>query len=169
MLRGKSAEIQSDLLQEIAAASVEKAFERAHLPFIVEDAGLFIDALNGFPGPYAAYVFKTIGNEGLLRLMHNVKARKAHFESTVAYLSSDLKSPICFTGTVHGEIAEAERRGDSISGFGFDPIFKPKGARKTFAEMNIEEKNSQSHRAKAFRSFAEWHKTTRMEHEETTS
>jgi XTP/dITP diphosphohydrolase len=158
MLRIKSLEIQSNSLKEIAKASVTDAFEKCKLPTIVEDAGLFVDGLNGFPGPYAAYVYKTIGNQGMLKLMENIESRKAKFESVVAYLSSEIKSPICFNGIVAGEIAAEERRGSNKSGFGFDPIFKPHGKDKTFAEMNVEEKNQHSHRAKAFRKFARWYK-----------
>jgi XTP/dITP diphosphohydrolase len=159
MLRIKSLEIQSDSLEEIAKASVVDAFERCHLPIIVEDAGLFIEALKGFPGPYAAYVYKTIGNQGLLKLMEKVKERKARFESAVAYLSEGSKSPVCFNGEVQGEIASEERRGDGKSGFGFDPIFTPAHSRRTFAEMSITEKNLHSHRANAFRKFAKWYKS----------
>ena len=159
MLRVKSLEIQSESLEEIARASVLEAFENCRLPVIVEDAGLFIDALKGFPGPYAAYVYKTVGNQGLLRLMKNVKARSAHFESAVAHFSAELKSPVCFHGEVLGEIADTERKGDNRSGFGFDPIFKPVNSSKTFAEMTIAQKNENSHRARALRKFAEWYKS----------
>jgi len=159
MLRVKSLEIQSESLEDIARASVLDAFDRCHLPIIVEDAGLFIDALNGFPGPYAAYAYKTVGNQGLLRLMKNVKARSAHFESALAYFSAELRSPVCFHGEVIGKIANEERRGSGKSGFGFDPIFKQLSSSKTFAEMNITEKNAHSHRAIALRKFAEWYKS----------
>ena len=159
MLRVKSLEIQSESLEDIARASVLDAFDRCHLPIIVEDAGLFIDALNGFPGPYAAYAYKTVGNQGLLRLMKNVKARSAHFESTLAYFSAELRSPVCFHGEVIGKIANEERRGSGKSGFGFDPIFKPLSSSKTFAEMSVIEKNAHSHRAIALRKFAEWYKS----------
>jgi XTP/dITP diphosphohydrolase len=158
MLRVKSLEIQSESLEEIAKAGVLDAFEKCRLPIIVEDAGLFVDALNGFPGPYAAYAYKTVGNQGLLRLMKNVKARNAHFESAVAYFSAKLQSPLCFQGEVLGEIADEERKDGDKSGFGFDPIFKPLNSSKTFAEMTIEEKNENSHRARALRKFAEWYK-----------
>jgi len=60
MLRLKGDEIQSDSLKEIAETSVKNAYSRCGLPIFVEDAGLFLDALEGFPGPYAAYVYKTI-------------------------------------------------------------------------------------------------------------
>jgi XTP/dITP diphosphohydrolase len=158
MLRVKSLEIQSDNLQEIAKASVRDVFDRCHLSIVVEDAGLFIDALKGFPGPYAAYVYKTIGNEGLLRLMKNVKTREARFESAVAYFSAELESPVCFDGVVQGEIVTEERRGNTSSNFGFDPVFKPDSSLTTFAEMSLPEKNKCSHRSSAFRKFAKWYR-----------
>lgn len=162
MLRIKNLEIQSESLEEIAKTSVVEAFQYCHLPVIVEDAGLFIDALKGFPGPYAAYTYKTIGNAGLLKLLENIENRKAKFQSAIAYHSSKLKVPICFKGEVVGEIIKKERRNNK-SGFGFDPVFKPANSTKTFAEMSITEKNRYSHRAKALRSFAEWYKQNTKE------
>jgi len=158
MLRVKALEIQSDSLEEIAKTSVLQAFEKCHLPIIVEDAGLFIDALNGFPGPYASYAYRTVGNNGLLKLMMNVENREAKFQSVIAYYSSGSKLPVCFGGEVNGEITKEERRGNCKSGFGFDPIFKPVQSEKTFAEMTTAEKNKYSHRAQALRKFAEWYK-----------
>jgi XTP/dITP diphosphohydrolase len=158
MLRIKSLEIQSESLGEIAQASVMEASEKCRLPMVVEDAGLFVDALNGFPGPYAAYVYRTIGNKGLLRLMERVDKRKAEFKSVVAYFSSQLESPMCFEGTVTGEIVRRERKATNKMGFGFDPIFKPDNSDKTFAQMNVAEKCKRSHRAAAFRKFAEWYR-----------
>jgi XTP/dITP diphosphohydrolase len=157
MLRVKAAEIQSDSLKEIAQTSAQEAFKRCCLPVIVEDAGLFIDALKGFPGPYAAYAYKTIGNEGLLKLMENVEDRKAVFRSAIAYCNNETEKPVVFEGEAKGEIASKERSGDGRSGFGFDPIFQPAGSEKTFAEMTLEEKNGFSHRAKAISKFAEWY------------
>jgi len=158
MLRVKTLEIQSNNLEEIAKASVLNAFEKSRLPLMVEDAGLFIDALNGFPGPYAAYVYETIGNKGLLKLMRVVRNRKAKFQSALAYHSPELKEPKVFIGEVAGEIICAERRKSQDSGFGFDPVFKPLRSEKTFAEMDITEKNNFSHRAAALRKFAKWYK-----------
>jgi XTP/dITP diphosphohydrolase len=158
MLRVKTLEIQSGDLEEIAKTSATEAFRKCNLPVIVEDAGLFVEALNGFPGPYAAYVYKTIGNKSLLRLMEKAENRKAEFKSVVAYCCSDFESPICFRGEVIGEITREERRGDHESGFGFDPIFKPSDIDKTFAEMSTVQKNRRSHRARALRKFAEWYK-----------
>jgi len=160
MLKVKKVEIQSDCLEEIAECSVIDAFNRCRLPLIVEDAGLFVAALKGFPGPYAAYVYKTISNPGILKLMEMVPNRKATFRSIIAYYDgrSDV---ICFEGEALGRIANDEIWGNLKTGFGFDPIFQPVGSEKTFAEMTIEEKNYYSHRANAVRKFAEWFKSKR--------
>lgn len=146
-------ELQSTDLRRVAAFSAEYAYRTLREPVVVEDAGLFIEALNGFPGPYSSYAYKTIGVEGVLRLMEGVKERGAKFLSAIAFYSplTELK---VFTGEVEGWIAR-EPRGSS--GFGFDPIFVPReGDGRTFAEMSVEEKNRFSHRARAARKFAEW-------------
>jgi XTP/dITP diphosphohydrolase len=156
MLKMKGTEIQSDSLKEIAATSAVNAFRQAHLPLIVEDAGLFIEALNGFPGPYAAYVYKTIGNQGLLKLMNGNENRQATFKSAIAYCDTAYGKTVCFEGQASGTITTAERVTDQ-SAFGFDPIFQPTGTGKTFAEMGIKEKNGFSHRAQALRKFAQWY------------
>jgi XTP/dITP diphosphohydrolase len=159
MLKVKDTEIQSGSLREIAQASVRGAFKRCGLPVIVEDAGLFIDAVNGFPGPYAAYAYETIGNKGLLKLMESVKNRKAQFQSAIVYCDSEAEAPVVFEGEACGKITAEERLGNGKSGFGFDPIFQPDRSAKTFAEMSLEEKNCFSHRAKAMREFAKWYKS----------
>jgi XTP/dITP diphosphohydrolase len=161
MLRLKGDEIQSDKLREIAQTSVINAYNRSHLPIFVEDAGLFINALSGFPGPYAAYVYKTIHNNGILRLMKDATDRQAKFQSVIAYCDQTLCGPKCFEGESKGEIILSEHKKQGKSAFGFDPIFQPVGSSKSFAEMTIEEKNDFSHRAMAIREFAEWYKTKR--------
>jgi XTP/dITP diphosphohydrolase len=158
MLRLKGDEIQSDSLKEIAQKSVLYAYQQCKLPIFVEDAGLFIDALDGFPGPYAAYAYKTIHNDGILKLMQNIPNRKAKFQSVIAYCDHQtVGEPLCFAGEATGEITPVERREQGKSGFGFDPIFQPQGSNKTFAEMTIKEKNGYSHRAAAISKFAEWY------------
>ncbi|UCG45920.1 MAG: XTP/dITP diphosphatase [Candidatus Bathyarchaeota archaeon] len=158
LLRVKALEIQSDSLKAISEVSALDASKRCRLPVFVEDAGLFIKALNGFPGPYSAYIFRTIGVRGILKLMKGVKTRDAYFKSVISFC--DPEGPLeCFHGQVDGLIS-CERRGNQ--GFGFDPIFKPSGGpTETFAEMSIARKGEFSHRAQALRKFAEWFKSVR--------
>lgn len=150
-------EIQDDNIENVAKARAVNAFEKCRLPVVVEDAGLFIDALRFFPGPYSSYVYRTIGNESILKLMENVANRSACFKSVAAFLNPTMKKPLCFVGEVKGEIVK-EKRG--TNGFGFDPIFKPLNSKRTFAEMTLKGKNKRSHRALAFREFAEWFTAT---------
>jgi len=118
--------------------------------------------LSGFPGPYAAYVYKTIHNSGILKLMEGVKDRRAVFQSVIAYCDDQTCcEPKIFCGESKGRITTVERKEQGKSGFGFDPIFEPDGSKKTFAEMTLEEKNGYSHRANAIRKFAEWYKQKR--------
>jgi len=147
-------EIQDDSLENIAKYSVQDAVKNCGLPVFVEDAGLFVDALNGFPGPYSKYVYNTVGIKGILKLMKNVTNRSAYFMSVVSFGSPN-EDPLCFVGKVDGKLSLDER---GISGFGYDPIFIPsEGDGRTFAEMTTDEKNGYSHRAKALRKFAEWY------------
>jgi XTP/dITP diphosphohydrolase len=149
----KGPEIQSDDLNEIAKTSVAWTLKKCGCPSFVEDAGLFVTVLRGFPGTFSSYAYNTIGNKGLLKLLDGVKNRRAVFKSTIAYCSSRQK-PICFTGEIRGNISLKIR---GVNGFGFDPIFEPDDVRdKTFGELEDEEKNRYSHRALAVRLFAEW-------------
>jgi XTP/dITP diphosphohydrolase len=143
-------EIQADTLDEVASFGMKEVVTRLQGPVMLEDAGLFIDALKGFPGVYSAYVQKTIGNQGILRLMENVPDRKAYFRSVVAYVEPG-KEPIMFAGEVHGLIGH-EARG--TKGFGYDPIFYVGG--KSLGEMEIPEKNKISHRAASMKALKDW-------------
>jgi XTP/dITP diphosphohydrolase len=147
-------EVQADEIEEIASQSASDACASFGKPCFVEDAGLFVRALRGFPGPYSSYVFRTLGNSGLLKLMTGVKDRRAEFRSALAYCEPGSK-PLVFRGRVTGSVGY-EARGSG--GFGFDPVFLPdKGDGRTFAEMTIAEKNELSHRAQAVKKFLKWY------------
>jgi XTP/dITP diphosphohydrolase len=148
----KGDEVQSFEPSVVAKASLEAAMKKFDGPLVVEDTGLFIDALNGFPGALAAYVHKSIGLQGILKLLEGVENRKAHFDAAVAYGAPPGRIWV-FTGRVYGRISLKEA---GSGGFGFDPLFVPEGFDKTFAEMSLEEKSKISHRALAFRRLGVW-------------
>jgi XTP/dITP diphosphohydrolase len=145
-------EPQADSLEEVVRKCAEEALKIVKENFIIDDSGLFIRSLNGFPGVYSSYVYKTIGYKGILKLLSDLTDRSAYFMTALAYGEPRGELKI-FNGRVDG-IITTEARGEN--GFGFDPIFKPLGSNLTFAEMSIEEKNKFSHRAKALRAFASW-------------
>lgn len=151
-LKDEKEEIQSEDTSEIASRAGDMMYRKHAVPLIVEDTGLFVRSLRGFPGCFASYVYKTIGIQGLLKLLEG-KEREAYFVSSICYVQGSLKK--VFTGRLEGRIAEKEA---GSSGFGFDPVFVPKGMNKTLAELTFEEKCAISHRAKAANLFGEWFK-----------
>jgi XTP/dITP diphosphohydrolase len=140
-------EIQANSLEEVVIFGVKQIQERFSYPFIIEDAGLFINALNGFPGVYSSYIFQTLGCIGILKLLKslNKNQRQACFKSVYGYCLSDKKTKF-FTGECNGIISD-KKIGEN--GFGYDPIFIPNNSNKTFAQMNTIEKNNYSHRGKS--------------------
>jgi XTP/dITP diphosphohydrolase len=140
-------EIQAESIKEIAALKVDEAYRQCNKPVIVEDAGLFVESLNGFPGPFSSYVFKTIGNSGILRLVKT--NRKAKFQSVVAYCDNKF-GVVLFDAKVEGKISKNSKG----KGWGYDPIFTPNGQNKTYAMLS--NKNQISHRYKALKKFSNW-------------
>ncbi len=146
-------ELQSDSLVDVI---LWKGYEISKVlsdnVFVVEDTGLFIKHLNGFPGVYSAYVYKSIGCKGVLKLMEGVSDRSAYFLSYgLLYLKNNIFK--VFRVKVDGYISHEER---GEHGFGFDPIFIPKGSDMTYAEMPLSLKNDFSHRGKLFNMIAKY-------------
>ena len=129
-------EIRSEDSEEIARHSAKELAEKLKRNIVVEDSGLFIKALNDFPGTYSATIHRKIGLNGILKLMKGSKDRTCWYKSAVAYCEPG-KKPISFLGEEKGRVAESIRGG---YGFGHDPIFIPEGSSKTYGEMkNVEE------------------------------
>lgn len=151
-LRAKGRELQSDDVASVAAGAALELSAKCRFPFFVEDTGLFVKSLGGFPGAYAAFVRRTIGIRGLLDLLSRSADRSAEFVSAVAYVERP-RRPKIFIGRLEGGIAS---RTLGKEGFGFDPVFIPAGSSHTLAELSMREKCKVSHRAKALRAMGEW-------------
>jgi XTP/dITP diphosphohydrolase len=137
-------EIQADSLEKIVRFGATVLDDTVQGDYLIDDSGLFVDGLAGFPGPYSSYVFRRIGVAGILKLLAGVADRGATFETVL--LLRRKGEHHTFRGEVRGAIAdEARGRG----GFGFDPIFVPQGEHRTFAEMTLRGKNAYSHRGRA--------------------
>lgn len=136
-------EIQTSELEEVVKKGMEEIRSKGIRDFIIDDSGMFVNALKGFPGVYSAYGQKTVGNKGILKLMEGIEDRTAVFRCCIGCDISD--RTIIVTGECKGFITDSERGND---GFGYDPIFSPDGKR-TFAEIGVEEKNTLSHRGNA--------------------
>ena len=142
-------EIQSNNLNAIAEKKAINAYDLIQKPVIIEDDGLFINTLNGFPGPYSSYVYDTIGNKGIMDLLENSKVRDAKFVSIIAYCDSDCDVKL-FESSIPGKISSIIEKG----GWGYDPIFIPDGESKTYA--NVSDKDKFSHRSAALTKFSNW-------------
>ena len=114
-----------------------------------DDTGLEVQALDGKPGVHSA---RYAGNEcnseknitKLLKELKNIKNRKARFKTIIALVLN--KKSYQFEGIINGEILLSKK---GKNGFGYDPIFKPDGYQKSFAELSIDVKNKISHRGLA--------------------
>lgn len=147
----KYPEVQADTLEETIVPGLEWLMERHGRPLFIDDSGLFVDALKGFPGVYSSYVFKTVGCEGILRLMGGIEDRSARFECCIGYMEPG--GQVLIAKGVAGGTISPEMVG--AGGFGYDPIFIPEGHTRTYALMDVAEKNAMSHRGRALAKFLE--------------
>lgn len=141
-------EPQADTLEEVVRVKLN-AVEPRHEPVLVEDSGLFLPALGGFPGVYSSYAYRTLGVDGLLRALSG-KERSARFRTVVGFRIGT-STRLC-QGEIRGHIATRPR---GQGGFGFDPIFVPAGSSLTFAQIPVDVKCRISHRARAFLRIAD--------------
>ena len=167
-------------LEENALMKAEYIYNKYHLSCFADDTGLEVEALNGAPGVYSARYasMEDLSNQNtqsspishdseanmarLLRELANNNNRKARFRTVIALIE---KKDVCpcgctsikvvhkFEGIVNGEII---REKSGTEGFGYDPIFRPDGYDKTFAELGADIKNQISHRARAVAKLAEF-------------
>ena len=141
--------------KSIRENSIKKAVETAKISgklSLADDSGLEVDALNGVPGVYSARfagegcTYKD-NNKKLLNLMKDIPLKKRSAKFVCVFALADRKGFIkTATGICMGKITLKEI---GKNGFGYDPIFIPNGYKKTFAQMNLDEKNKISHRSKA--------------------
>jgi XTP/dITP diphosphohydrolase len=146
----KKLEIRSESLEEIAYTSLKSIIESLDTSkwhsIWVEDSGLFMEALEGFPGPYSSYVLKKIGLKGILKLLEGISNKRACYRAALAYTLG--RSIGVERGELCGSIAHSP---DGSEGFGYDPIFMPEGYGGTLARLGYTVKNMISHRARAVR------------------
>jgi XTP/dITP diphosphohydrolase len=139
----------SDTLEGNAEQKARYVFQTFQVPCFADDTGLLVDALGGEPGVRSARYAGDGRNaeDNMSLVLHRMEGktnRSARFITSICFI--DGTSKYFFEGRVEGEILEGK---SGNQGFGYDPIFRPKGFVKSFAEMSMEEKNSISHRARA--------------------
>jgi XTP/dITP diphosphohydrolase len=178
------AEVQADELGPIAARGAREAYRHADAPVLVDDAGLFVEGLDGFPGPYSSYVEETLGIGRVHEIAADLDDRRAAFRCVLGYCDGDgfaaSPDPVDRGDRDAAAAAGPDAAGEAADGsdplpvklfegyvpgrivaprgdggFGYDPIFEHDG--ETFAEMDTDRKNAVSHRGRALEKFAEWY------------
>ena len=146
-------EPQTDDIEEVSKSKIQQSLELISgtefegYSILVEDSGLFIESLNDFPGVYSSYFFRTVGNQGILKLLENESNRNAEYRAYSILYSNGVyfRALGKCSGTISTEIKGS-------NGFGYDPIFIPNsGGGHTFGEMEDYEKQSKSHRGESLR------------------
>jgi non-canonical purine NTP pyrophosphatase (RdgB/HAM1 family) len=142
-------EIQSLSYLEVLRAKADEAWRRLGRPLVVEEAGLDLAALNGFPGPLIKWMLEAVGAEGIAQTAYALGDTRASARCLLLYKDGD-----------HEVIAEGRTEGTLVlpgrgsHGFGWDPVFLSTGETRTFAELTGAEKGAVSHRGKAWRGMA---------------
>jgi XTP/dITP diphosphohydrolase len=178
-------EIQSDDLGAIAARGAREAHRACGDPVIVDDAGLFVDALDGFPGPYSSFVEDTLGVERVWEIAEREETRRASFRTVIAYCDGeefaatpepvdrerrgqDLAADERATATTDAQVAGGDLPVKLFEGRVIGRLVAPRGDGgfgydpifehdgTTFAEMDAAQKNAVSHRGRALAKFGEW-------------
>jgi XTP/dITP diphosphohydrolase len=137
-------EPQSMDVEEVVKEKAIQAYRMLSKPVLVEDTGLFVRAWNGFPGALVKWAVKSAGTRGIIKMLGGEVDRNATAKTAIAFY--DGKSTHIFSGSIEGKISTKVL---GKSGFGWDPIFIPLGAEKSFAEMGPAEKNKISMRSMA--------------------
>lgn len=143
-------EIQDLDAHKVIQAKLEEALKTQTGEFIIEDVSLYCEALNGLPGPLIKWFLKTVGNEGIYKMVSAFGNNAVEAKAIIGYADGKGGAQY-FEGVIKGSIVVP--RGE---GFGWDPIFQPDGYDKTFGEMTAEEKNKISMRMIALEKLREY-------------
>ena len=144
-------EIQSLDLKEVVEDKAKRAYEIMKSPVIVEDVSLTFKGMKKLPGPLIKWFLETLGNEGLVKLVDSLDNRQALAEVEFAICDGD--GVHTFGGSMEGSISDSPR---GEMGFGWDPIFIPKGYQLTWAEMSDDDKHATSMRKIALAKMSEY-------------
>lgn len=142
-------ELQAESVSEVALAKARAAFAVLGRPVIVEDAGIELSGLGGFPGPFIKYWEKLGGLASICRAADGLGDRGVRAVCALGVCSA--RGSRAVSGVVLGTLS-SEPRGRN--GFGWDAIFIPEGETRTFGEMTADEKDARSHRRRAWQELS---------------
>lgn len=156
-------ELQGDSAKDISLEKAKAAFKKVGKPLIVQDSSFHIRSLNGFPGAYIKYALKTIGLEGILKLLEGVDDRRAYAEGALTYIEDEEHFWTFTNQSSDGTISKEIREGNHEESWSeLWKILIPNGFDKTYSELTKEELDAKQKSGKStseFRQFAEWLET----------
>ena len=145
-------EIQAVEVADVVGIKAQVAYSQLeNQAVMIEDTGLYFEAWNGLPGALITWFLERMGPDGICQMMSSFSDRRAYAEAIVATYDGELR---VFSGRVEGRVAV---RPAGERGFGWDSIFIPESADKTFAEMTVSEKNDYSMRRLAFQKLLSYY------------
>lgn len=150
-------EIKDLKVEAVIADKARKAFEAVQGPVLVDDSGIYFGNYHEFPGTYSKFLYKTIGFEGIFKLIE--PGDEATFISYAGYMDADLDEPILFRGEYAGTITDKFDQTKDYE-MPYAPMFIPDGEAQDMASMTAEQR-SKDHRHQAMRQFAGWYRANR--------
>lgn len=139
-------EIQSLDLIAVLRAKAAEAWKRLLTPLVVEETGLELAALGGFPGPLVKWMLAAVGPEGVARTAISLGDPRATARCAVLFKAGETE--VIGAGEDQGRLV-LPARGDH--GFGWDPVFQPRGHEGTYGELGMDAKDATGHRGRAWR------------------
>lgn len=144
-------EVQGLDLEEVLRAKATEAWRRLGRPLVVEETGLELAALGGFPGPLVKWMLQAVGAEGIARVGIALGDPRVTARCALAY-TADGAELVVAAGATHGTLVSPGRGGGV---FGWDPVFLPEGETRTYGELPAAEKDRIGHRGRAWRALVE--------------
>lgn len=142
-------EIQSGEIDEVLRAKADEAWRRLGRPLVVEETGLYLSAMNGFPGPLVKWMLEAVGPAGIARTAQALGDDRV--EARCRLLFKDGAREVVAQGSTHGRLVLPGR---GSGGFGWDPVFLPDGETGTYGELSAADKDRIGHRGRAWRDLA---------------
>ncbi len=156
-------EVQDDSVRNVAIAKARSAAALVRPPLLIEDSGLYLDDLNGFPGPYVKYVLKTLGVEGFGRLLSGLERRGGCLASVLVYVDPDHKSHVFENEATRVTLAPVPTSGTVTDG-GWSELWRlliPEGESLAWPALPLDRRKAIVARwqeRSVFQLFASWYR-----------
>lgn len=157
-------EPQSISIEEISAHKAQSAFQELQTPVIVDDTGVFFDAYNNFPGPFAKFSYQQLGFRWLAKLLDSQELQKGNMKTIISYMDQNLDTPLQFMWEIKGlfKFDHIDINLSEDNHMPFNDIFFPEW-REVPVKEDYERRTKDSHRGRAAKGFSQWRESRVIE------